>query len=768
MKRFTLFHWGLYEAESNGANRPHLIPYAHDPDPSPIGLHQFAPELDEVRIRRPAVRKSWLEAGPGAAPAGRGEEPFVEVEWDEALDLVAREVARVRKDFGNEAIFGGSYGWASAGRFHHAQSQLHRFLNAAGGYVRHRDSYSLGAAHVILPHVVDRMEHLMGYHHSWDVLAANTELFVTFGGVPAKNAQSSAGGVGRHRVKEGLAAMRAAGTRFVNIGPVADNLDTGGDVEWLQIRPGSDTALMLALAFVLQSENLHDRAFLASHCVGYPVFERYLTGESDGIAKTPEWAAALTGAAAERIVELARRMAAARTMVNVAWSLQRAHHGEQPFWMVVVLAAMLGQIGLPGGGFGVGYGALNTLGTPHAKIGGPTLPQGRNPVARFIPVARIADMLLNPGAPFTYDGVTHAYPDIRLVYWAGGNPFHHHQDLNRLRTAWQHPETIVVQDSVWIATARHADIVLPVTASVERDDLGYAAQEGILTWMSKLAEPYGEARDDYDIFRDIARRLGIEPDFTEGRDTAAWLAHLYAETKTRYEAAGIALPDFDAFREAGLIDFDDRARPVVMLEAFRADPARAPLTTPSGRIEIHSERVASFNLPDCPGYPTWLPPEEWQGAELARRYPLHLLSDQPRRKLHSQLDASPHSAAGKIGGREPVHVSPQDAAARGIASGDIVELFNDRGRCLAAALVTDRMMPGTLRLSTGAWYDPEPGTGRDKHGNPNVLTRDIGASGLSQGCAAQSCLVELRGPIADPPPVTAFVPPPFVARDATA
>ncbi|MEJ1976376.1 MAG: molybdopterin-dependent oxidoreductase [Acetobacteraceae bacterium] len=740
-----------------------MLPIAADPDPSPIGLFQTHPAVGRLRVRDPAVRRGWLEGGPTAGGEGRGREPFVTVDWDTATRLVAEEVARVRDEHGNTAIFGGSYGWSSAGRFHHAQSQVHRFLNAAGGYVRHVDTYSLGAGRAIMPHIVAPMDELNATHTTWDVLAEHTGLFVAFGGIPLKNTQISSGGAGDHRVRAALARMAARGARFINISPVRDNLDTGGPVEWIPIRPNTDTALMLALAHGLHAEGLLDRVFLDRYCTGFATFLPYLTGQQDGIPKDARWAAAITGIPAARIEALAREMAGARTMVNAAYALQRASHGEQPFWMLVTLASMLGQIGLPGGGFGVGYGAMNAHGSAHPRFGGPTLPQGRNGVDAFIPVARLTDMLLHPGEAFTYNGRTHAYPDIRLVYWAGGNPFHHHQDLNRLLRAWRgKPETIVVHEQFWTPAAKHADIVLPATTSLERNDIGYSTIEGFLIAMRKAAEPPGQARDDYAIFAAIAGRLGLAERFTEGLDEAGWLRRLYAESVARAEAAGIALPPFDAFWEQGLIDLSSHDAPGIMLQRFRQDPAAHRLHTPSGRIEIASERIAGFAVPDCPGHPVWLPPHEWLGARRAAQYPLHLLSDQPARRLHSQLDHSPHSLAGKIAGREPVYLNPGDAAARGIADGTVVELFNDRGRCLAAAIVTADLMPGVCRLATGAWFDPEGDL--EKHGNPNVLTLDVGTSGLTQGCSAQSCLVEARPWVGALPPVTAHVLPTILPR----
>ncbi len=761
-RTLTTAHWGTYEVEYDDKGQAvKLHPFSKDPDPSPIGLHMLSDEVSRLRVLRPSVRKSWLEHGPGAAPEKRGQEPFVEVSWDEALDLVAKELARVKDKHSNRAIFGGSYGWSSAGRFHHAQSQVHRFLNSVGGYVRHQDSYSLGAARVLMPHIVAPMEELMAMHTSWNVLAENCKLFVTFGGVPRKNSQINAGGATLHHVKGGLYDMRAAGVKFVNVTPTAEDLDNGGEVEWLAIRPNTDAAMMLALCHVLLTEGLHDRAFLDKYTVGFDRLASYLAD------KTPEWAEKITGIAATRIRSLAREMAATRTTVSIGWSLQRSHHGEQPFWGLVTLAAMLGQIGLPGGGFGVGYGPVNLMGSAHPKYSGPTLPQGTNAVSDFIPVARFTDMLLNPGGKIPYNGRDIVYPDIRLVYWAGGNPFHHHQDLNRLMLAWRKPETIVFHEQFWTPAARMADVVFPATTSLERDDIGYGSREPFLIAMKKAREPIGESRDDYWIFSELAKRLGKGDVYTEGRDPMQWLSHLYAESREKSAKAGVTIPPFEEFWEAGIAEAQGGARDPVMLAAFRADPEQNPLKTPSGKIEIFSEKIASFGYDDCPGHVVWLEPIEWLGSKTAERYPLHMLSDQPADKLHSQLDHSPHSKATKVKGRQPITLHPEDAAARGISEGDLLRVFNDRGACLAAARLSDRIRRGVVRLSTGAWFDPaDAGSNRplEKHGNPNALTLDIGASKLSQGCIAQTCLVEIERFDGPAPIVTAHRTPVFATK----
>ncbi len=762
MSRYTSLHWGTYRPQVRDGKLQALLPAEWDRDPSPIGASIPGAIDSPSRIRRPAVRQGFLER-PGSGGDRRGLEPFVEVDWDTALDLAASELSRVRERHGNRAIFGGSYGWASAGRFHHAQSQLHRFLNGFGGYVYSVDSYSLGAGRVLMPHIVGNMDWLLAQHSSWNNLAEHCQLFVAFGGLPAKNAQTSPGGASDHLLRPALRRMAEAGVRFINISPLRGDLD-GDDVEWWPIRPGSDTALMLALAHVLVSENLHDSAFLARHAVGFEVFRDYLLGHADGQPKDPAWAAALTDIPAPRIVELARRMAASRCMLNIAYSLQRAIHGEQPFWMLVTLAALLGQIGLPGGGFGVGYGCMNNTGSGRAAFSGPRLAQGQNPVEDFIPVARFVDMLLHPGAPFDYNGQSRRYPEVRLLHWAGGNVFHHHQDLNRLIRAWQKPETIIVQEQYWTAQAKYADIVLPATTALERDDIGSAASDRFMIAMKRAIEPVGEARDDHCILAGLARRLGFADAFTEGRTPAEWLRHLYDDSRQRATGHGIELPPFDAFWDAGRFEIAYPPDETVLLESFRRDPLANPLPTPSGKLEIFSARIAGFGYPDCPGHPVWLEPP-------AARHPLHLLSNQPQTRLHSQYDHGAYSRASKIHGREPLTLHPEDAAARGIAAGDVVRVYNQRGALLAGAVLSDGIRPGVVQLATGAWYDPlspgEPGS-LEVHGNPNVLTNDVGASRLSQGCSAQTCRVQIERWQGEAPPISAFEPPPLLSRDAPA
>ena len=755
----TSSHWGIGVVTTRDGQITDVAGHPIDPDPSDLNANIPGGLNGQARVLRPAVRAGWLDGRTGE----RGRDPFVEVSWDEALDLLAAELSRVRGDFGNEAIFGGSYGWGSAGRFHHAQSQLKRFLNTQGGFVRSEGNYSYNAALVAMPHIVGgSFRTHVAEATRWPVIAQHSDLVVLFGGAAMRNMQIADGGASRHRMSDNIGRCVQAGVRFINISPLRSDVDDRTNAEWIAPRPGTDTAIMLGLCHTLLVEGLADEDFLNRYTVGSKQIAAYLKGETDGQVKSADWAANLSGVDATRLRSLAREMATNRTMVACAAGLQRADWGEQPLWATVTLAAMLGQIGLPGGGYTIGYGVNGHIGNIARPFHWGAFPQGKNSVQSFVPVAMIAEMLLNPGSEYRYNGQTLTLPDIRMIWWAGGNPFHHHQDLNRLRRAFQRPDTIVVNEINWTATARHADIVLPVTAPQERRDFGGGHSDNILVPMPQAAIPPGEARDEYEIYTALSDRLGGRDAFTEGRDQEAWLRWMWDKTRDEAQDHGLTLPDWDVFMAGDIVECSDPTPEQVFLSDFRADPESCPRQTPSGKIELFSETIAGFNLPGCEGHATWTAPR----GHLRDDFPLALISGQPATRLHSQYDNGATSTAKKIDGREPVLIHPDDARDRGIVDGDIVEVFNDRGRCLSGGRITEDIARGVVFLWTGAWYDPDfdAPQHRDRHGNPNVLTHDLRTSEFSQGSAAHSAQVDIRkfcGPL---PPVQAHNQPPFVAK----
>jgi biotin/methionine sulfoxide reductase len=551
----TASHWGVYNVavDDTGKIVSSSAP-AFDPNPSP--LFRGLPELvhSEHRIDQPYARESFLRER-GRSRHKRGRDRFVPVGWDDALTIIEEELRRITTAFGNESIYGGSYGWASAGRLHHSPSVLKRFLGLNGGYVDKLGNHSFGAALHVLPYVIgsgDVLRHAM----PWPLIVEHTRLIVMFGGAHLKNAQLDSGGTVIHDTTDWFKRAHAAGIEIVNISPARDDVWDEVRSSWISLRPNTDVALMLGLAHTLVAEGLHDRAFLDRYCEGYSRFEDYLLGRYDGQPKNARWASEITGVAEAEIKNLARRMAMTRTLITMSWSIQRAHHGEQPTWMTVALAALLGQIGLPGGGFSFGLAAIVGIGVPlPPNLPRPTLPLGTNAIKNHVPVGRIADMLLRPGEELPYNGRVIRFPDIRLIYSVGGNPFHHNTNLNRFVEAWQRPEAVFVHEPFWSPAAKFSDIVLPATTTLERNDIQAADLSRFYVAMRKAIEPVAQSRNDFHIFAELSERLGFGDAYTEGRDEMGWLRHMYDGAAERAAKLEYNMPSFDEFWDVGLYEF---------------------------------------------------------------------------------------------------------------------------------------------------------------------------------------------------------------------
>lgn len=736
-KTTTLCHWGPIEATVENGRVVAAEPLkGSGADPQMIGAW---PELlySKTRIDQPYIRRSVLENGPGSNTAGRGSDDMVPVDWDTALDLAGAELRRVYRDHGPHSVFGGSYGWSSAGRFHHARTQVRRFLAAAGGFVDQVGNYSWGAAHALLPHVLGDASAVSGAATGWSTIASHTDVFVAFGGLNPKNWRVSSGGAGQFNQMQAVLSAQENGTRFFVIAPHFDDVPADLNATLIQPRPNTDTAIMLALAHQAVLTGRADLAFLDRYTEGATKFISYLRGDTDGVPKTLEWAARLADVPLADLTALWDAMSQGRVMLSAAWSLQRAEHGEQPFWALIGLAAMLGQIGLPGGGFSFGYGSMNAVGAQARKGMVPAMPGLSNAGGLSIPVACFADAFLNPGTTIDFNGQDITYPDIRLVYWAGGNPFHHAQDLNRVEKAWQKPETIIVHEPWWTPTARRADIIFPATTTFERNDIGGTSRDPHVFFMPQIIPPVGQARNDFDIFCALADRLGCRADFDEGLDEAGWLDRLWSTSLVKSAKAGITAPSLEDLRKMGVWDVPLPDKPEVLLEAFRAAPDKAPLGTPSGRIELFSKTIEGFGYADSPPYPKWIPPVEWLGDAGGGEF--HLITNQPARQLHSQLYQTRQDE-----GPVDVLIHPEDAAEFGIADQNLVMLFNARGRCRARARFDPNLRRSVLVMATGAWFEPDRITGVEQNGNPNVLTALKTTSQLGQACAALSTLVQIE------------------------
>lgn len=762
-------NFGAFWAKVEGGRVVKVRPW--EGDPHPIATIEGAVDLaySTSRIRYPMVRRAWLEKGPGADPDSRGRDDFVRVSWDKALDLAAAEIKRCAA-IGPWSIYTGSYGWGHFGRLFNSQTALRRLFNLMGGSVGSTSNYSKAGLEAIMPYVLGQID-AEGPQTSHQTILENTDLIVFWACDPLKDNHISTN-VPDHGEYGWFEAMKKAGKKAIFIDPLKTEGCKILSGEWLPVRPHSDVALALGIAHVLITENLADKKFLADYTTGWEAFFDYVTGKKDGTPKTPEWAADKTEIPAATIRDLAHRFVKGRTMLVSGWTPQRQQHGEQFPWVFVTLAAMIGQIGLPGGGFCQRY-HLDNAGAPQADSPAlsttmqagkrkETMPWPKEKGAETIPVARIVDMLMNPGKSYEHNGKTFIYPDVKMTYWVGGNPLHHHQDRNRQIAAWKKFDTVIVQDFQWTASARFADIVLPAATGLEREDiegLGVVTRKAYFA-MRKVIEPLYETKSDYVIFQMLAEKLGIEPEFSDNKSELDRVKEVYAAALDQAKAKKIPMPDFDAFWKAGIVEFATSEKNLrrTKYKEFREDPLLNPLPTPSGKIEIFSKTIEKFGYADCPPHPTWLEPVEWLGAK-EKKYPLHVNSCHPDYRLHSQLNGTKVRALYAVAGREPCTINTRDAAARGIKTGDVVRVFNDRGQCLAGAVVSDDIRPGVIQLQEGGWYDPvkanEPNA-LCTYGDVNVLTIDIPTSRLAQATSAHTCMADVELFKGEPPKVTVF------------
>ncbi|MDL2059941.1 molybdopterin-dependent oxidoreductase [Mesosutterella sp. AGMB02718] len=744
----TASHWGVFRAWPQAGK---IGAAALKCDRRGIPNLRAVTELPflENRIRTPAARASFLEKRAGYTHL-RGEDRWVALSWPEALDLAGSEINRIYDLYGPSAVFGHSYGWKSSGALHAPAALIRRMLALRGGYVRGENNYSNAAMRKILPYVVGQ-KHLRP--QCLEVIAEHTERLVFWGADPEVTNEIDwfstvhSSEPAWEKIEQ---RARSGALRTFAVNPVRPLSARRFASEWLPVRPGTDAALMLAMIHVLDEENLCDRDFLRTHVHGLEAFLDYVRGKDDGCPKSPDWAAPICGLPAETIARFARELAAHRTFLMLGWGPQRARFGEQFHWAGFALAAFLGQMGLPGGGVS-GENHTGDGGAPESA--GPwvenlPVPQSAAPCP-VIPTARFADCLRHPGRTIDFNGRRCTYPMLRLMLWGGGNPFAHQPDSLGLYHAWrsQQLEAVIVCDTHWSATAKMADIVLPACTFFERNDIsgvGEYSRDGIAA-MHRIIPPMYDSRTDYWIFSELAERLGVGKAFTQGLDEEGWLHRLYGEAAGRARESGLTLPSFNAFWEKGWVPFPvpEKARGFVDFALFREDPERHPLPTPSGRIELFSEKIASFGYGDCPPHPAWLDPAP-EDPRVRSRFPLRLVSPKSRFRLHSQLDPCPRKDRGPSD-PEWLRIHPRDARARAIAQGDLVLARSPRGALLARASVTEDVMEGTVALAHGAWFEPEWVGDEllDLHGSSNTLTEDVPTSALACGNTASAFDVEV-------------------------
>ncbi|EGR1584245.1 trimethylamine-N-oxide reductase TorA [Vibrio parahaemolyticus] len=773
--KVTGSHWGAFRAHIYAGKVQEIKPLELDKNPTEMlnGIKGII--YSPSRVRYPMVRLDWLKKHKYSADT-RGNNRFIRVTWDEALDLFYRELERVQKEYGPWALHAGQTGWNQTGSFNNCTAHMQRAVGMHGNFITKVGDYSTGAGQTIMPYVLGSTE-VYAQGTSWSEILENSDNIILWANDPVKNLQ-----VGwnceTHESFKYLAELKEKVAKgeinVLSVDPVKNKTQRYLENDHLYINPMTDVAFMLAVAHVLYNENLYDKKFIDTYCLGFEEFIQYVQGKTkDKVEKTPEWAAAICGVKADKIREFARMLVSGRTQILMGWCIQRQEHGEQPYWAAAVVAAMVGQIGLPGGGISYGH-HYSSIGVPSTGFAGPggfprNLDQGMKPkwdnndfngYSRTIPVARWIDCLLEPGKEINYNGGKVKLPDFKMMVISGCNPWHHHQDRNRMKKAFRKLQTVVTIEFAWTATCRFSDIVLPACTQWERNDIdvyGSYSNKGLIA-MHRLVDPLFQSKPDFQIMSELTQRFGRREEYTRGMSEMEWIESLYNDCKKANEGK-FEMPEFNEFWEKSILDFGE-GKPWVRHADFRKDPELNPLGTPSGFIEITSRKIGRYGYEHCQEHPMWFEKSERShGGPGSDKYPFWLQSCHPDKRLHSQMcESEEFRATYAVQGREPVYINPIDAKAKGIKDGDLVRVFNGRGQLLAGAVLTDSYPRGVIRIEEGAWYGPlnEKEGAICTYGDPNTLTQDIGSSELAQATSANTCIVDFEKFTGKVPPVTSF------------
>ena len=670
----------------------------------------------------------------------RGEGKFKRISWTEALETMAAEFTRIKEQYGNSAMYV-PYGTGSYNQMNGSQT-AERLLNLFGGRLNAYNSYSWACISKATPYVYGTAV-TGNQRQDW----VNSKYILMWGWNPAE-------------MRDGtnsdffIKKARANGAKVVCIDPRMSMSAVSLADEWVPIRPGTDVAMMSAMAYVMIAEDLYDAAFVKKYCIGFDSsqmpaqaleaesYKDYILGTRDGVPKTPAWAESITTIPRQTIERIAREFAQAKPAVLYqGYGMQRRAYGEQPVIGGCVLAAITGNVGIPGG-WASGIALQAPDGGPQWKM----FPIGDNPVKASIPTFLWTEAVLRGkemGEESGVVGVDKLDNPIKLIYAVASNILiNQHANINRSAHILRDEslvEFIVVQDNFLTPSGRFADILLPACTQFEtwglQDGWKYGDE---LILGPKIVDPPYETKSDFRICAELAEMLGFGEEYTEGRDEKEWVAWMIEGYKKRRYPD---LPSLDELEKSNAGLFAKPVeKPAVAFADFRRDPVANPLSTPSGKIEIFSKQLYDMNQPDeIPPIPKYI--QEWEspfGPE-AKEYPLQALGHHVMSRVHSTHDNNDWLADAFL---QRVYINPLDAQPRGIVDGDSVKIFNQRGTILLACLVTPKIIPGVIDIPQGAWWKPDK-NGTDRGGSINVLTSERWTP-LAFGNAQHTIMVQVE------------------------
>ena len=697
------------------------------------GLNYHKTFLGEDRLRWPMKRTGE-----------RGEGKFSRISWEEALDILTSEYIRIRDTYGPGSRYVNDGCGISA--VMRGDRMMRRLLALDGGYLGSYNSYSSACIRNATDITYGTSE--TGTHPSdW----LNSQLIILWGHNPAETRFDSSS-------MFYLKKAKAAGIPVIVIDPRKNDTVLALDARWIPIRPATDSALADAMAYVIIKEGLQDQGFLDTCCLGFDAAHMpedvdpslnclsYLMGENDGIPKTPEWGETITGIPADTIRELAIRYATTKPAAIIqGYGAQRNAYGEQSARGVILLTCLTGNVGISGGS-AAGSGDCSTH-----KL--PKFPVPDNPYNKELPVFLWTDAIDHGKEMNEYDGIRTCdqgiFDDpkdialdsnIKMIFNLASNTLiNQHGDINRTAKLLKDTskcEFIVCSDLFMTASAKFADLLLPGISMFEEENITKPWKfTEFLGFNNKVIEPLYECKTEYEWIRELAKRIGLEEEFTEGRDYSQWMSYIYEDLRTSEPE----LPEYDEFREKGIYKFEERHYPIPFEKEVK-DPKHYPFPTPSGKIELFSTKLWKNPMKDfMPPIPRYVAPPEGPQDPLTKRFPLQLSGWHSKCRTHTVHDNNLNLR--KLDPQK-LWIHPEDAAARSINDGDMVLVYNDRGQVKIPAKITDRVAKGVTTLSQGTWYTPDE-NGVDTRGSINVLTSQR-PTPFARGNGQHTNLVEVQ------------------------
>lgn len=722
------------------------------------------------RIKYPMKRKNWAPGGGNKEL--RGKDEWVRISWDEALDLVAGEMKRIKDKYGNSSIM--SFG-----------SEINRTLTLFGGFSDNWGTTSWGTWFYTGP-LIGLGDGLNVTSHNDRLDLRNSQLIVIWGGNPAWTSQGN--------ITHFYLQAKKAGAKFIFIDPFYNDSAAILADEWVPIRPTTDHALALGIAYTLIKEDdpktspLIDWDFLNRCTVGFDAdhmpkdadpkenFKDYVLGTYDGVPKTPEWASEICGIDPQKIRALAREIGSTkRVALLTAWAPARVNNVDTWPQIFMTLGCMTGHIGQPGRMTGVSCWEKAANGGPNLVDSGASgVPSaGTNPVKTVINNNQLWESVLTGKYTAGYQDVKDV--NIQMIYHGGGSGLNQKIGMTRGIAAHRKVEFVVTQTHFLNTSAKYSDVVLPVTTQWER--YGYLkSNREVLIWASQVVAPLYEAKDDIWIARELGKRLGLDETkidpispkqqiFNQVKGskvmkkdgsgyeplvtiTTADIAEMGVQGDP--QAGRISLKDF---REIGTYQVERTAGDklgYIALEAFRKDPVANALKTTSGKLEIFCQANADFvkksGFTEIRAIPVYNKVTEgfedtfsdWKNKTKGD-YPLQLVTIHYRRRSHSIFDNIPQL---REAFPQEFIINSADAQARGIKAGDIVLIKSRHGKVIRPVFLSERMMPGVVALGEGAWSELDDSTGIDKAGATNILNGAIATGQGHQGW--NSCNVQVE------------------------